>query len=419
LLTSPGPAAIAVLRLRGPLTADFVHHHLRATPPIRLDAAVPGQIRRATLKGRNDELLDDILVSFHATDPVWDLRLHLHGSPALVQQCTDLLTSAGWQPAPSAETHLWPATDRLEAEAYDLLPKMLTWRGVTWLLEQIETTRNFVSILATGQIRHDAVRPVHWSAREFASTVANQPLPSLRRICRNVAARHHIVTWFTTPLRIALVGPVNAGKSTLINALVDRPVSVVTPEPGTTRDWVEIPGELEGFPVIWLDTAGVRQTSDPLEAASVAQTMRLLNRADATVIVLDGSAEGAAARREFIERHADLKADCLVLNKADLEHGFCTDRELPLPWRRFFVRVSALQRRGLEDLQRMLVVSTGRADVLDVPTPYTTRQVHEWQRAACAPDRKSFRESLLRIVGEALSPSDDTATCLPGDPHDR
>jgi len=377
LLTSPGPAAIAVLRLRGPLTADFVGRHLHATPTIQLEAAAPGQIRRAILQGRNGEFVDDILVSFHAAGPLWDLRLHLHGSPALVQQCTELLSSAGWQPARPAETHLWQTRDCLEAEAYALLPRVLTWRGVTWLLNQVERTR---ALAATLQ--------------------AEESLAQAHEICRQVAARAHIINWFTTPLRVALVGPVNAGKSTLANALADRPASVVAPEPGTTRDWVEIPGELDGFPVVWLDTAGLRLTSDPLEAAGVAQTMKLLASAGATIIVLDGSAAGAAARMDFTQTYGHLRPACVALNKADIEGEFCAVCELPSAWQDSAVPVSALQRRGLNELQTALLKSAGRTpDALDAPAAWTARQVAEWRRAASASDRKTFSEIVLRIVG--------------------
>jgi tRNA modification GTPase len=90
--------------------------------------------------------------------------------------------------------------------------------------------------------------------------------------------------------RLALVGAPNAGKSSLLNALLGYERALVSPIPGTTRDYLEAPLELFGIPLIAVDTAGVRETEDPLERAGVERALRIAEEADLILYVADRSA---------------------------------------------------------------------------------------------------------------------------------
>ncbi len=315
-----------------------------------------GQVLRADLVDQAGELLDDILVTVHRPPPDWHLRLHLHGNPFIVQRCRNLLETCDLRALPDSEswrTGLWPATDLLAAEAYARLPEMLTARGAHWLLAQVERLRLLVRDL--------------------------QNLPpgdQVQRICQEAAARVHVIDWFSRPVRVAIVGPPNAGKSTLINALADHPVSIVSPIPGTTRDWVEVPGEADGYPVVWLDTAGLREATDALEHAGMRQTIRVLRQADAVVVVLDVHDTGPATS-EFVRCFGEHAVTAVAVNKCDL--GGSAERVLsvvPEAWRQRAVKVSALQRLGLEQLCGVMWDSLGRsAALLELPSAFTSRQV--------------------------------------------
>jgi tRNA modification GTPase len=90
--------------------------------------------------------------------------------------------------------------------------------------------------------------------------------------------------------RLALIGAPNAGKSSLLNALLGYERALVSPIPGTTRDYLEAPLELFGIPLIAVDTAGVRETEDPLERAGVERALRIAEEADLVLYVADRSA---------------------------------------------------------------------------------------------------------------------------------
>lgn len=381
-MTGAGPAAIAVIRVRGPRAAGFIERHIRMRRKPFAESWQAGAVCRAELLDAGGAALDDILVSIHAAPPAWDLRLHLHGNAWLVGHCAALLRGCGLEPCAEERSTLWPAADVLEAEAWARLPRMLTLRGARWLLAQVERLR------------------------AVARTLADQgSLDAARQVCRQIAAGLEIVAWFTRPLRVVLAGPPNAGKSTLANALADRPVSVVSATPGTTRDWVEAGGEACGFPVTWLDTAGLREAADALEAASVARTRRLMAEADAILLVLDATSAARAAQVAFLATHDHLRPACTALTKTDIAGLADTDalRELlPAAWRAQAIAVSGMLRTGLDALCDALLTGAGRTQsVLDDPAAYTARQVQVLDAAAQAADRKSFTDNILHLAAPA------------------
>jgi tRNA modification GTPase len=93
--------------------------------------------------------------------------------------------------------------------------------------------------------------------------------------------------------RVAILGRPNAGKSSLLNALVRRDVAIVTPEAGTTRDVLEVPLDLGGYPVVLFDTAGLRETHSAAEAEGVARARRTAATADLVLWLSDVTAPAA------------------------------------------------------------------------------------------------------------------------------
>ncbi len=106
-------------------------------------------------------------------------------------------------------------------------------------------------------------------------------------------------------LVVAIAGPPNAGKSTLLNRIARREVAIVSPHAGTTRDVIEVHLDLEGYPVTLLDTAGIRETDDPVEREGVARARARAEAADLVLWLTEGvganrdSGSGPVPRRNF------------------------------------------------------------------------------------------------------------------------
>lgn len=116
--------------------------------------------------------------------------------------------------------------------------------------------------------------------------------------------------------RIALIGAPNVGKSSLLNALVKRDVAIVMDQPGTTRDVIEVPLDLDGYPVSIFDTAGLRQTSDDIEREGIRRSRVTAEQADLIVHLSDGPND--TVQRDELKFSGNQPRTLMVLNKMDL-----------------------------------------------------------------------------------------------------
>jgi tRNA modification GTPase len=183
-------------------------------------------------------------------------------------------------------------------------------------------------------------------------------------------------------LTIAIVGRPNVGKSTLLNALLAEDRAIVTPIPGTTRDTVEEEASLDGVPVRWIDTAGLREPGDAVEAAGVRRTEKAVARADLVLLVLDGSEERTEDDRRLFAKEWGVPV-VYVVNKIDLP-----DRFGEVPAGSEVVRIAAAEGRNVEALRTKLVelLLGGR-----LPARNTVLLLEQWER------------DLLRRVGAGLA----------------
>ena len=169
-------------------------------------------------------------------------------------------------------------------------------------------------------------------------------------------------------LSVALIGPPNSGKSSLMNALAGRDAAIVSAQAGTTRDVIEVHLDLGGYPVILADTAGIREGADPIEAEGIRRARARAAAADLRLLVLDagepGSLEGFAELRD--------EASLLVWNKTDLASAPAAG-----------LAVSATTGQGLGVLIEAL---TARAEGLLAggDAPIVTRERHRAALEECA-----------------------------------
>jgi tRNA modification GTPase len=132
-------------------------------------------------------------------------------------------------------------------------------------------------------------------------------------------------------LRLAIVGKVNVGKSSLLNRLLQKDRAIVTDIPGTTRDHIEETLDIAGLPVILIDTAGWRDTNDPVEKIGIDRTRDLASSADLVLFMADVN-RGILSEDQTLYQKIQDKEKILVVNKKDLAEGTVT-MDIPHDWR--------------------------------------------------------------------------------------
>ncbi len=166
-------------------------------------------------------------------------------------------------------------------------------------------------------------------------------------------------------VRAAIIGRPNAGKSSLLNQLLGQDRAIVSAIPGTTRDTIEETANVRGLPVVFVDTAGLREARDELEMEGIRRSHVSLEQADFILHVFDASEPVTAADKIFLEKFAGKKR-ILVRNKVDLESRL----DFPPDIDGRVVGVCCLSGQGIEDLkdaiQRLVWSGEIRAEMLEV-----------------------------------------------------
>jgi tRNA modification GTPase len=176
--------------------------------------------------------------------------------------------------------------------------------------------------------------------QRLAAVLAIRNANEARQIIARLLSHAHVGVHLTSPWQVVVTGPPNVGKSSLINALVGYERSVVYGTPGTTRDVVRVATAIDGWPVELADTAGIRTTDDPLEAAGITRARQHAGQADLVLLVRDATDADMETQVPLGTEYTHVLS---VFNKCDL-------RQSTAPMAIPSLRTSAVTRQGLPEL---------------------------------------------------------------------
>lgn len=364
-----GPAALAIARLifrparrNGPAAARSHARDIEWTP--RSHRLYHGNVVDPATGRAVDEALLALMQAPRSYTRQDVVEVNCHGGHAAVREVLRLAIAAGARPAEPGEMTLRAflngRLDLAQAEGVLAAVQARTAGALAaavdqlggGLSRQIGAARAalmdvFAQFEATIDFAEDEV-----PSPEPAATLQalSRAAGTLRALLATARAGH----LQREGVRVALVGRPNAGKSSLLNALLQSDRAIVTPIPGTTRDVIEETIDLDGIPAVLLDTAGIADTADPIERLGVARSRAALEGAGVAVFVLDGSQPLAPADHEIAAALAIRDAPVVVaINKADLPAMFDGSAAAALlPGRPApAVDVSALAGTGLEHLR--------------------------------------------------------------------
>lgn len=312
------------MRISGPDVARLTARLVRTTAPLRARVA-----HRVTVLDERGEPLDEgLAIRFpapHSYTGEAMLELHVHGSPVVAREIVRAVLACGARLAEPGEftrraflngkmdLHAAAAVaDVIDAETRSAARAALAnlGGGLTERVRALQAALATVleELAATIDFPDEVPEPDR-------DALAQRLAPILTAL---IALRHdgELGRLVREGIPVAIVGPPNAGKSSLLNALVGTDRAIVSEIPGTTRDTIEDRIVVDGVPVRLVDTAGIRTHADRLEAAGIERTERALASARIALVVIDGSVPLGAEARSILERTHQCER-ILFFNKAD------------------------------------------------------------------------------------------------------
>lgn len=426
--TPPGRGGIAILRLSGPAVPELARTLIGTLPQ-------PRQATRARVLAADGSAIDTGLALYfpapHSYTGEHVLELQVHGSPVALERLLRRALELGARRAAPGEftqrAYLNGKLDLAQAEAVAALIDAASEAAAAAALRSLDgelSTRVQALSEALGGVRAHIEAAIDFAEEEIdalADVALAARLAQVReqlRVLQRACAAGRVLT---EGLHVAIAGRPNVGKSTLLNRLAGYESAIVTPIPGTTRDVLRERVLLEGVPIEILDTAGLRATTDPIEAEGVRRARDAIARADRVLFVIDAASDPQA--QAFAQLRAELPPGVpvtLVFNKVDL----CPPEGPQAPqgaWAPAGVRISALSGAGIDALRAHLKECFGMQASAEGTIAARARHIEALARAdghleaagvALQEERASelIAEELrlaARALGEILGPSDD------------
>lgn len=319
LASARGKAGVAVVRISGPQAMCSLLPVVGSFGPPRVAAL------RALKDG--DAILDHALVICFEQDRSFTgetvVELHLHGSQAIVQAVLALLGGlSGFRLAEAGEftrralengrldlAQVEGLADLIESETeMQRRQAMRVFSGELGKRSEIWRQKLLRAAALTEAVLDFADEEVPTDVRPEVLALVGDVLDDLRAEQDGYAVAERIRDGF----EVAILGAPNAGKSTLLNRLAGRQAAITSEYAGTTRDVIEVRMDLRGLPVTILDTAGLRETDDPIEAIGVARAIERANAADLRVFLLGGEGDSLPVHPMMDDIVVQGKADTIL-----------------------------------------------------------------------------------------------------------
>ncbi len=403
--TPPGRGGIGIVRVSGPQVPQVAN-------------AVAGQLpapRTATLCSFRDakgECIDQGIALYfpapHSYTGEDILELQGHGGPVVTHAVLGAVLDAGARLAEPGEftrrAFLNGRLDLAQAEAVADLIDAASREAARSALRSLRG--DFSAVIARLVAGLTELRALTEAMLDFPEEdldslhrdEAGARLAQLRAALDEVIVKSRQGSLLRNGIHVVLAGRPNVGKSSLLNRLAGEERAIVTAVPGTTRDAVREPIQIEGVPIVVVDTAGLRDSRDEIERLGMERTRRELERADVALVVVEaGSLEAPDEPLPAAGTRID------VVNKIDLVPGTAPGRRGNAAY------VSALTGAGLEELRRALLEAAGWSSRGE--TVFLARERHlralgvaraHLEAAAARDTQWEFFAEELRLAQEAL-----------------
>ncbi|HEY5649369.1 MAG TPA: tRNA uridine-5-carboxymethylaminomethyl(34) synthesis GTPase MnmE, partial [Nitrospiria bacterium] len=371
IATPPGEGGIGIIRISGIDAIELASRALRFSDKTALSGWKTHTVHHGELAAPDTgERIDEVMVALFRAPRTYTredtVEVFCHGGAFLLRRALDLFVSCGCRLARPGEftqrAFLNGRIDLTRAEA---------------VMDLISAKSEAARRLAFGQLNGGLFRPISGLRQDLIGLLAEveagldfieediqfvsgkETSAALDRIRRKIAGLLRSSSsgrMVREGIRVAIVGSPNVGKSSLLNALLDADRAIVSPHPGTTRDLVEDQLVLGGINFRLVDTAGFRDSRNPIERDGIKRAKSAISESDLVLLVLDASEPPEPSKenpvKEGWEAEIGGRLHLVILNKIDLLGEKFPGR--PHPGRKDGIPVSALTGQGMEELKEKL-----------------------------------------------------------------
>lgn len=364
IATSQGVGAIAIIRVSGEESISIVNKLFKGKNLEEVDSHT---INYGHIVDNNGETIDEVLVSimkaprtFTAEDTV---EINTHGGIAPTNKVLELLLENGCRLAEPGEftkrAFLNGRIDLLEAEAVmdminsktDVQRKMAANQigGKTSNLIN-ELRSDMVQIISNINVNIDY--PEYDDVDIITNDVLVPKITNLKNKINKILKESENGKIIKDGIKTSIIGRPNVGKSSLLNALLEEDKAIVTDIAGTTRDIVEGQIRINGIILNMIDTAGIRDTEDKIEAIGVEKSKKIMEESDLILFMLNNNEELSEDIKELLSK-LDNKNYLILINKNDLDSKLNRE-ELNVDKNRI-IDLSIIENKGIDELKEKIV----------------------------------------------------------------
>lgn len=367
IATPTGQAGIGIIRISGPLSFEIAGKIFRPQNPdrnLQSHRLYLGHL----LDPSTEAMIDEVLISFmkapfsYTREDV--IEINSHSGYLLLSRILEIVLEQGARLAKPGEftlrAFLNGRIDLTQAEAVIDLINSKSDRGLALASQQIQGSfwaeieglrKKVTGLLAHAEVAIDFPEEEAdiLSREEAANQIRDEVVKPIRKMIKA-----HVNRLWVDGVKTVIVGRVNAGKSSLLNLLLNEQRAIVTPIPGTTRDIIESTITIGGLPLRLMDTAGFGKATGEVEKIGIDLTEQKLAEADFLLVVIDQSRPLNTDDLRIISRCREKKA-LMVINKIDLPSAFGQESEKKELSGFPMAKISALTGEGLDDLTKAIV----------------------------------------------------------------
>lgn len=361
--TPPGYGGIGIIRMSGKECFKIIDKIFE--PKNKSKDEIEGyKMKYGKIFDSKGKSIDEVLVTYFTSPKSFTTEnmceINSHGGPVIVKRILELCIENGARLAEPGEftklAFLNGRIDLAQAEAIIDMINSKTKKEQEASMNQLEGNLS----KKINEIREDIMQKMvdieasidypEYDIEEVTRSELREMLEKVERKLKEIENSFDNGKLIKDGIKMAIIGRPNAGKSSLLNAILNEERAIVTEYEGTTRDIIEEYIVIEGIPVKVIDTAGIRsKTEDKIEEIGIEKAKKIAKSADLIVYILDASKKFEEEDKEILKILENKKV-IIVLNKQDLKQEISTQTEEIKNTNKPIIKLSALKKEGIEEL---------------------------------------------------------------------